>query len=218
MKKILFIVLLSLAHNSYASKFKLDTHYEIVDYSINPVSEPKVTEYFSFLCRHCYTFEQDYIPGLSKALAASNVTFEQLHVDFIGGELGEFMSKAYALLYQLNIDKKIKPLLFEACNQDPTQFTKQGVLKQFFLKHGVKEQDYDANINAFMVNTKVAQMQYKWKKFKVKGVPAFVVNDKYLVKNDSIKDYEELTELIIFLSKKSTNTMLSKPNLTTRPL
>ncbi|MBL6734762.1 MAG: thiol:disulfide interchange protein DsbA/DsbL [Shewanellaceae bacterium] len=216
MKKILFVMLLCFIQHSYASQFKLDTHYEIINYNVSPVTKPKVTEYFSFLCPHCYNFEKNYIPTLATALSASNVVFEQHHVDFIGGALGASLSKAYALSYQLNVDKKIKPLLFEACKADPQQFSRQNALKQFFLKHGVNEQEYDANINAFIVNTKVAQMHFKAKKSKIKGVPAFVVNEKYLIKNESVKSYEELTKLILYLSKKSTNTMLSKPKASTQ--
>lgn len=183
------------------AQFKENIHYKVISYD-NSKPVAKVTEYFSYLCPHCYNFEKNYIPKLSLSLEKNNVKFEQSHVDFIGGQLGKEMSRAHAISYQMSLDKGIKMKLFEAVNRDKQSLLEKNGIKKLFIAHGVDEKDYESNEQSFLVNSKISQMNYNAKKSKITGVPAFVVNQKYLVINNSVKSYDELTNLILYLSKK----------------
>ena len=157
------------------AQFKENVHYKVISYD-KPKSVPTVTEYFSYLCPHCYNFEKNYIPKLSVSLKKNNVQFEQSHVDFIGGQLGKEMSRAHAISYQMSLNKDMKMKLFEAVSREKKAFTEKDGLKKFFVSHGVDEKAYDSNEQSFLVNSKISQMNYNAKKSKITGVPAFVVN------------------------------------------
>ena len=185
-----------------SSNFVEGKHYEVISYTAKS-KKPEVTEYFSFLCGHCYNFEKNYIPALKQALNQKKIAFSQSHVEF-GGSEGAQLSRAYAIAYQLQVEEKIKPALFQEV-QDKKNMnslnTPDGI-KKFFLNNGVKEKDYDAKATSFDVNTKVSKMRFSAETSRIKGVPAFVVNQKYLVKNENVKSYDELTQLILYLAQK----------------
>ena len=131
------------------------------------------------------------------------IAFYQSHVEF-GGADGAQLSRAYAIAYQLQVEDQIKPALFQEV-QDKKNMSSLNTpdgLKSFFLNNGVNEKDYDAKATSFDVNTKVSKMRYSAETSRIKGVPAFVVNQKYLVKNENVKSYDELTQLILYLAKK----------------
>lgn len=202
MKKLLAIAfaLVLAPFATLAADFKEGTHYTTFNQS--PVSgQPTVTEFFSFYCPHCYNFENKYLPGI-KAGLADNVKFEQYHVDFIGGPMGPEMTRALAISQLLKVDGTIKPALFSAIHDAKRRFATGSDVRQLFVDNGVSATDFDKASSSFMVNS---QMK-KWKKAQqdsgIRGVPALVVNHKYLLDMGSVGSAEELNALINYLVSK----------------
>ncbi|MBY5993315.1 thiol:disulfide interchange protein DsbA/DsbL [Ferrimonas balearica] len=183
-----------------ASNFKEGTHYTTFNQS--PVNgQPTVTEFFSFYCPHCYTFEKNYV-GAIKAGLADGVEFEQYHVDFIGREMGPEMSRALAVAQLLKVQDTIKPAMFSAIHDARRTFTGRNDVRQLFVDNGVSATDFDKAAESFMVNSTMK----KWKKAQqdsgIRGVPSLMVNNKYIVDVGSVQSLEELTDLLNYLAKK----------------
>ena len=201
MKKLFAILFaLVLAPMAMAAQFEEGTHYKVVSQA-KVQGQPTVTEFFSFYCPHCFTFEKVHLPNLKKGLD-EGIKFEQKHVDFIGGPMGVEMTKALAVMQTLKVGDQVKKPLFSAIHDARKQFSTGADVKQLFVDNGVDGDKYDKAMNSFMVNAKVK----KWKKEQIdsgiRGVPALIVNGKYQVEMGSLESAEQLSELVNYLAKK----------------
>lgn len=200
MKKAILIaaalVLMPIA--AMAAKYQEGVHYEVVNNG-PATSKPEITEFFSFYCGHCYNFAKHVAPTIEKTLPAG-VKFDQEHVEFIGGPMGEEMSRAFAIAQQLGVLNKIEPALFSAIHEKRQRFTNKNDIRQLFIANGVSGKDFDAAYNSFMVNSQIAKMRRDTENAKIQGVPAIVVNGKYLVKTDAIKSYDEMIDIAYYLA------------------
>ncbi|GAA5186931.1 thiol:disulfide interchange protein DsbA/DsbL [Ferrimonas gelatinilytica] len=202
MKKLLSIAFaLILAPMSVlATDFQEGTHY--TTFSQAPSNgAPQVTEFFSFYCGHCYNFEKNFVGPIKDGLS-DGVKFEQYHVDFIGGPMGVEMARAFAVAKVLKVEDRIKLAMFSAIHDAQKQFATQRDIKSLYADNGIAEADYDKAAASFMVNA----MMKQWKKAQtesgVRGVPAMMVNNKYLVNTGSVSSLDELTELLNYLAAK----------------
>ncbi|MFQ6371913.1 thiol:disulfide interchange protein DsbA/DsbL [Shewanella sp. YIC-542] len=201
MKKLLILaaafLLLPLMTN--ASEFKEGVNYKIV--TDKPASvKPTLTEYFSFYCPHCYHFAKTFMPPL-KANLPKGMTLTQNHVEFIGREMGVVMSRAWAIATLLKVEDKIELPLFSAIHDKRQPFTNMEQVKQFFVAAGVDGKEFEAAANSFMVNSLMANMKRSTENAKIDGVPALMVNEKYLIDTASLKSFEQLVALVNYLNK-----------------
>ncbi|SDI35960.1 thiol:disulfide interchange protein DsbA [Ferrimonas sediminum] len=201
MKKLFAIAFtLMLAPLALAAQFEEGTHYKVVSQA--PVQgQPRVTEFFSFYCPHCYTFEKVHLPNLKKSLD-SGIKLEQKHVDFIGGPMGIEMTKALAVMQTMKVGEQVKKPLFAAIHDNGVKFSTGSDVKQLFVDQGVDGEKYDKAINSFMVNSKVKSWKKEQVSSGIRGVPAIIVNGKYQVEMGALESTEQLSELINYLAKK----------------
>ncbi|KFZ36754.1 DSBA oxidoreductase [Shewanella mangrovi] len=191
------LLLLPLA--ATATEFKEGVNYKVIS-SAPASAQQNVTEFFSYYCPHCYVFSKKYIPQL-KANLPAGMAFKQNHVDFIGREMGKVMSRAFAISEVLGVTDKIEPLLFSEIHEKHHRFQSIEEVKQFYVDNGVDSKKFEAAAGSFMVNSMVDSMRRATENSGIEGVPAIIINDKYLIKNESLKSFEEMQELVGYLSK-----------------
>lgn len=199
MKKIyVFIVLTILSINLHALQFIQGTDYQVLDTTAS--TEPKVTEYFSFYCPHCYNFE----PAIQnvKQLLPTEVKLNKVHVSFMGGNMGASMAKAYAVMVVLGVENKMIPAMFEQIHVLRSTPRNESDLRQLFVDNGIDGNEYDAAFNSFVVESMQKQFDIDFQKTKLTGVPSVVVNNKYQVTPTNVKSIEDYMELINFLLQK----------------
>jgi len=197
-KFIALAATLLLSFTAHAAQFNQDEHYKVLDLPAS--SSPSVREFFSFYCPHCNTFEP-IIAQLKKQLP-DNVDFQKVHVSFMGGPMGMSMSKAYATAIALKIEDKMTPILFDRVHNMRKPPRDAAELRQIFLDHGVDAKAFDAAYNGFAVDSMVRRMDKQFEASGLTGVPALIVNNKYLVQANSIKSMDEYFALVNFLLKK----------------
>lgn len=198
-KKLLALASVALLSFSVqAAKFSEGDHYKVLD--LPKSGNPVVTEFFSFFCPHCYGFEP--IIKQLKTTLPDNAKLQKNHVSFMGGPMGNSMSKAYATSVVLNIEDKMMPVLFKRIHdlQKPPRNDEE--LRQIFLDEGVSAEDFDGAYNSFAVNSMVNRANKAFQDSGLTGVPAVIVNNKYLVKTGKLKSNNEYFELVNFLLKK----------------
>ena len=109
MKKLFALFsMLMLSLSAHAAQFKEGEHYKVLD--LEASKKPVVTEFFSFYCPHCNTFEP-IIQQLKKQLP-EGAKLQKNHVSFMGGNMGPSMSKAYATMVALKVEDKMVPVMF----------------------------------------------------------------------------------------------------------
>lgn len=198
--KTLFALFTSLvlSVSANAAQFSEGEHYKVLDL---PASKnPTVTEFFSFYCPHCNTFEP-IIQQLKTQLPAEAKLVKN-HVSFMGGNMGRSMSKAYATIVSLNIEDKMVPVLFNRIHTMKQPPINDEELRQIFLDEGVNAKKFDAAFNGFAVDSMVRRFDKQFKDSGLSGVPAVVVNNQYLVQSQSIKNLDEYFDLVNFLLAK----------------
>ncbi|MFY2510070.1 thiol:disulfide interchange protein DsbA/DsbL [Vibrio pectenicida] len=199
MKKLFALVatvMLSLSVN--AAQFKEGEHYKILE--LEASKKPTVTEFFSFFCPHCNTFEP--IIQQLKAQLPEDAKFQKVHVSFMGGSMGEPMSKAYATMVALKAESKMMPVMFNRIHKMRKPPQSEQELRQIFLDEGIDAKKFDAAFNGFAVDSMVRRFDKQFKQSGLSGVPAVIVNDKYLVEAQGIKTIDEYFELVNFLLTK----------------
>ncbi|KLV03231.1 thiol:disulfide interchange protein [Photobacterium aquae] len=199
LKKILAfagIALLSLS--AHAAKFTEGDYYKVLD--MQKSSTPLVTEYFSYFCPHCNGF-QPVIAQLKKNLP-DNAKLQKNHVSFMGGPMGKSMSKAYATAVVLGIEDKMTPVLFNRIHTMNKPPRNDAEIRQIFIDEGVKAEDFDNAFNSFAVNSMVNRFNKSFQDSGLTGVPAIIVNNKYLVEAGKVKSVDEYFELVNYLLTK----------------
>ncbi|MCG9544857.1 thiol:disulfide interchange protein DsbA/DsbL [Vibrio sp. Isolate33] len=199
MKKLFaFFSLIMLSLSAHAAKFNEGEHYKVLD--LEASKKPVVTEFFSFYCPHCNSFEP-IIQQLKQQLPA-DAKLQKNHVSFMGGNMGLPMSKAYATMIALKVEDKMVPVMFNRIHNMNKPPRDEAELRQIFLDEGVDAKKFDAAYNGFAVDSMVRRFDKAFKDSGLSGVPAVVVNNRYLVEAQGINSLDEYFELVNFLLKK----------------
>ena len=199
MKKLFaFFSLIMLSLSAHAAKFNEGEHYKVLD--LEASKKPMVTEFFSFYCPHCNSFEP-IIQQLKQQLP-KDAKLQKNHVSFMGGNMGLPMSKAYATMIALKVEDKMVPVMFNRIHNMNKPPRDEAELRQIFLDEGVDTKKFDAAYNGFAVDSMVRRFDKAFKDSGLSGVPAVVVNNRYLVEAQGINSLDEYFELVNFLLKK----------------
>ncbi len=200
MKKFLLgsvaTALFALSGSTMAANFVAGKDYTVV---ANPgkVQVPgkiEVREFFWYGCPHCYRLEphmQAWLRKIPKDVnfvrtpAAMNPVWEQ-------GARGYYVSEA------LGVRKKTHLPLFHAIHANGQQIFDQNSQAKFFVKYGVPEAKFNSMFNSFAITSKVAQAKQLAQQYQLSGVPAVVVNGKYVVQGEDAK----VTQVISYLVEK----------------
>lgn len=182
-----------------AEDYKEGKDYTVV--SQVATSKPEVREFFSVLCSHCYHFESAV--GELKAQLPENVAFERTHVPFVGREVSPFYMRAFAVAQTIGQEQKLVAAMFKMAHVEKRFFQSEADVRAFFISEGVAAEKYDSIAPSFAVEGMISEMASQTADKKIMGVPAFLVNGKYLVRNESLKSYDDLIKLVNYLVTKS---------------
>lgn len=141
---------------------------------------PAVMAFFSFWCPSCYRYDQDMgVNRAVKKVLPEGVRLTEYHVDFMG-PLGGEMTHAWSVAILLNVEDKVRPMLFDAV-QKTQGIRTTGDIRDVFLRAGVSASDYDAALDSFAVSALTARQRKLAEESGLQGVPALFVNGRYQV-------------------------------------
>ncbi|NOQ12898.1 MAG: thioredoxin domain-containing protein [Methyloprofundus sp.] len=163
--------------------------------AIQPTQDPtkvEVIEFFWYGCPHCYQFE----PLLEKwhANLPANVTFIRQPAVF--SKVWAKHAKAYFTAEVLDVVDKVHADLFHAIQVKKQKLTSEEDLAEFFVAHGVDKAAFHDAYNSFIVDTKMRQAKTMGPRYGITGVPAIVVNGKYLVNGKTAGSHEGMIKVI----------------------
>lgn len=182
-KRWLALLGMVVAFGVSAAPFTNGEQYTTLDNPVNGV--PKVVEFFSFYCPHCYEFAEVYhIPQAIEGKLPQGVKLAKYHVEFLG-PLGKQLTQAWAVAMALGVEDKITQPMFVAV-QKTQSIKSEADIRNVFIQAGIKPQEYDAALNSFVVKSLQVQQEKAAQDFQLRGVPAVFVNGKYMVKNNGL--------------------------------
>lgn len=185
LKKIAFLALFCLTGLARA-----EGGYETVS-PAQPVQNPdkiEVIEFFWYGCPHCYSLEPSMVAWLKTKPA--NVEFIRQPAVF--SDLWGKHAKAFFTAEALGVSEKVHADFFDAIQNKKQKLASEDELGKFFAAHGVKDEDFRAAYNSFMVDAKMRQAETMGARYGISGVPAIIVNGKYRVTATAAKSQENM--------------------------
>jgi len=163
--------------------------------TIQPTQDPakvEVIEFFWYGCPHCSQFE----PLLEKwhSTLPDNVNFIRQPAVF--SKVWAKHAKAYFTAETLGVVDKVHADLFYAIQVKKQKLTSEEDLAEFFVAHGVDKAAFHDAYNSFIVDTKMRQAKAMGPRYGITGVPAVVVNGKYLVNGKTAGSHEGMIKVI----------------------
>ncbi|QIO04526.1 thiol:disulfide interchange protein DsbA/DsbL [Acinetobacter shaoyimingii] len=200
MKKLILgsvaAAVMAFSATTMAANFTAGKDYTVVEKPIK-VSKPgkiEVREFFWYGCPHCFTLEphmQAWLKKIPKDVnflrtpAAMNPVWEQ-------GARGYYTAEA------LGVRVKTHLPLFHAIHDGNQQIFDQKSQAKFFAKYGISEAKFNTTFNSFPITAKVAESNKLAAQLQLTGVPAIVVNGKYIVQGEDAK----VTQVVDYLIQK----------------
>lgn len=159
----------------------------------------EVRELFWYGCPHCFHLE----PELEKWLKTRPDDVEFVRMPAILGPNWELLGRAYYTAELLEVEDRIHKPLFSYLHTDRKRIRDVEELQDFFVAQGVSEEDFQKTYNSFAVITKTRRSDQAAQLYGLTGVPAMVVNGKYMV-NASLAggSNEKMLEVVNFLIEK----------------
>jgi protein dithiol oxidoreductase (disulfide-forming) len=158
----------------------------------------EVLEIFWYACPHCYDFEPFVHRWLENK--AENVVFRRMPGIFRKSWIPH--AKAYFTAKKLGILDDIHRPIFDAIHKDKKKIHDDAAFKKFFIKHGVDKAEFVKIYESDEVDTKVKQAFVMGQRYKVTGVPAVIVNGKYMVSGTTAGSFSNMLKVIDTLVDK----------------
>lgn len=163
-----------------AAQFEPNKDYYVVPVP-GQVDKPgviEVREFFWYGCGHCFNLEK-HIVAWKKTMPA-NVNFVRTPAAL--NPVWEENARAYYIAETKGVVEKAHGPLFNAIHLSNQRIFDRKSLAKFYEKYGVSQKDFDGLYKSFAVNGKVTKSQNLAKFYKLDGVPAVVVNGKYIIR------------------------------------
>jgi thiol:disulfide interchange protein DsbA len=156
------------------------------------VSKVEVIEFFWYGCPHCYKLEP-YMKKWLKDLP-KNVDFIRQPAVF-NAQWGRH-AKAYFTAEYLGVVDKVHADFFHAIQIKNKTLENESDLASFFLAHGVNKASFTAAFNSFNVDSNMRKAKTMGPKYGITGVPAIIINGKYLVSASTAGSNEKMITVI----------------------
>ncbi len=148
----------------------------------------EVLEFFWYGCPHCYSME----PHVEKWLQSKAADVEFIRVPGVLNKLWMAHARAYYTAQKLGVLEQIHRPLFDALHKERRKIYSEDELRDFFVDKGIKAEDFTRVFNSNEVEIRVKQAFVLAQNYRLTGVPAFIVNGKYMVNGQLAGTYENM--------------------------
>ena len=153
----------------------------------------EVREFFWYGCGHCYHLH----PTLSKWEATKPADVNFVLTPAAMNPVWEQNARGF---YAVQMMGKLTPALhnqlFQTIHGSNQRLFDQASLATFYKGQGVDETRFNSLYNSFAVTGKVSQSKALATRYKLDGVPALVVNGKYIVRGTDQKTIDVVNFLV----------------------
>ncbi len=182
MRKILVATVLFLAAVSvYAvQEYQEDVHYRkaVPEQPGGEGKKIQVLEFFMYGCGHCNSLE----PYLKEWLKSKPEDVEFIKVPAVFDRPEIIMhAKTFYALQQMGVDEGIHSKIFHAMHVEGKRLRTEEDMAEFLAKNGVDVDEYHKVMESFAILTSIRKAAVQAEDFAIHGVPALVVDGKYVI-------------------------------------
>ena len=193
--------LISVSSIATAAEFEAGKHYKVLEEPVAVMQDGKihVEEAFWYGCSHCYALEPKIKPW-KKALA-DDVAFERVPAMF--GRAWVVHAQLYYAADALEVLDQVHNDIFDAIHLQKRRLVTREDQRDFIIaKTGVTAEAFDKAYDSFAVNSRMKRGDQRIRSFKIGGVPALIINGKYVVDATSAGSQEGMLEVADYLIKQ----------------
>lgn len=200
MKKLLLPILLfmlALSTSVWAEDFTEGVDYTTIASPVKTSNPSKivVTELFWYGCPHCFRFEP-YAEKWKKTLA-DDVVFEQnpstLNPSWV------IHARAYYALELIGKLDLVHAQIFNAIHIKNKRLSNRESIANFVAQFGVDKKQFKDAYNSFPVETKLRKNGKRERTYGVSGVPAIIINGKYITTGSNAGSYSRMLKIMDYL-------------------
>lgn len=180
--------------------FNEGVDYQLITPAVKTGNPEKVvvTELFWYGCPHCFRFEP-YIERWSANLP-DTVVFEQIPSIINPGWADH--ARTFYTLEIMGKKEALHSKIFDAIHIKRQRLNGLDSISAFVAEQGVDEQKFRQTFNSFAVDSLLRKNLKIERKYGHNGVPAMVVNGKYLTSASMAGSNERLMQVVNFLIRE----------------
>ncbi len=196
---LLGLVLLSIVSGSAFAQmaFVAGSDFQLISPAVKTTHPEKVvvTEIFWYGCPHCFRFEP-YVERWSAGLP-EGVVFEQ--VPSVISPRWQVHARAYYAFQMMGALEQLHTPFFDALHLKRQRLNDVDAVAGFVAEQGLDEKAFREHYASFAVQTQISKSGRTEKRYGHQGVPAVVVNGKYLVSSSLAGSNERMIQIMNFL-------------------
>lgn len=177
--------------------FKEGVDYGRIDPAVKTVDPSKVvvTEVFWYGCPHCFRFE----PFVEKWVESlpEGVIFEQLPSSLNPSWMEH--ARAFYAMKMMGVQEQLHRKLFDEIHLKRRRLNSLDTIAKFIAEQGFDEKLFRKHYSSFPVDTQVRKNNKIEQRYGHQGVPAVIVNGKYLITGSMAGNYDRLIKIINYL-------------------
>ena len=193
------LILLSVVSGSAFAQlaYVAGSDYQIISPAVKTTDPDKVvvTEIFWYGCPHCFRFEP-YVERWSASLP-EGVVFEP--VPSVIARPWVVHAQAFYAFEAMGAVDQLHTPFFDALHLKRQRLNDVDSIAGFVAEQGLDEKAFRENFDSFAVKTKLSKSAKKEQRYGHEGVPAVIVNGKYLVTGSLAGSNERMIQIINFL-------------------
>ncbi|MDQ8036606.1 MAG: thiol:disulfide interchange protein DsbA/DsbL [Pedobacter sp.] len=152
----------------------------------------EVREFFWYGCPHCYRLD----PHIEAWLKTKPADVNFIRTPAALNPVWEANARGFYAVQIMGKEEKTHIALFQAIHVGKQQLFDQNSLAKFYAGFGIDPATFSSTYNSFAVGGKIAQSKALAQQYQLDGVPALVVNGKYVVKGEDARVIATVNELI----------------------
>ena len=198
-RALIAMVALVASVSTYA--FGVERFVEGVHYSKVENGSPMpgtVIEFFSFGCPHCAHLEPAVEAWLKRKPASANFS----RIPATWNARFQFLGQVYYTLEKLGVAEANAQAMFDHIHKDNKPLRDEADVADFMAGHGVSKEDFTAAWNSEEIRSKLVKAGQALGRYKVSGVPSFLVGGQYMTSLSMAGSEQELFDIIEFLLTK----------------
>lgn len=182
------------ALSAHAAELEVGKQYTLVNPPVTPSNPGKieVIEFFSYGCPHCSEFNplvHEWAAKLPK-----DVSIRRVPISFGRPAWARLAKIYYALEATGDLDKLDADVFFAIHKQGNGFATEESIVKWVASK-GIDAKKFSDAFNSFSINSQVQRGDQEGAAYRIQGVPAIVVDGRYLVINEGAGGYAGLLSI-----------------------
>ncbi|WP_221793511.1 thiol:disulfide interchange protein DsbA/DsbL [Oceanobacter mangrovi] len=200
-KRWLILPMMMLASVVMAEEYKAGENYTVLDEPVPVLADGKVhvEEAFWYGCPHCFHLESYVEPWIAKLPA--DVEFTRVPAMF--GRAWVAHAQLFYTTDVLGLQDKLHSAIFKAIQVGRQRLLTEDEQRDFLVKNGgITADQFNKAYNGFSVKSRMQQGDKRIRAFHISGVPALIVNGKYVVSASSAGGQDKMTDVVDFLIAK----------------